>query len=131
MGSRLDNDNRQTHWAEDSMKKFFNKLTPKGARSPSSPLPLHPQFVAPPVPHPCPHDHIALLVTKDGLLLRPHMPGLVHAERHVRITWGKNVKVEDLDGDGEAEGHDWSESVIIYGIVGILELFSGTVSAVT
>lgn len=118
------------------MKRFFVK-SPRGSpppksslSSPPNPLPyqhtigLQPKDIVPPVPHPCPHEHIALLVTKEGLLLRPHLAG---PGSHVRIQWGKAVKVEDLPGDGEGEGADWAGSLIIYGIVGVLELFSGMV----
>jgi phosphatidylinositol 4-phosphatase len=107
------------------MKKLFDKLA--GVKSPSSHLGLDPKFVVPPVPHPCPHDHIALLATKDGLLLRPHVPELTNTQTYVRVAWGKNVHVEELDGDLELEGCDWSKSAIIYGIVGVLELFSGMI----
>jgi hypothetical protein len=34
--------------------------------------------------------------------------------------------VEEISGDGEGEGTDWGDSVIVYGIVGILELLSGS-----
>ncbi|EGN95512.1 hypothetical protein SERLA73DRAFT_113095 [Serpula lacrymans var. lacrymans S7.3] len=87
---------------------------------------LQPSFVVPPVPHPHPHEYIALLVSNDGLLMRPHAPGLKHPGAHVRIAWGKQVKVEEVSGDGEDPSRDWSESTIIYGIVGILELFSAS-----
>lgn len=127
------------------MKRFLAKAArpfnlPSNSQSQAAPSPptpppnstglhtgLQPKYVVPPVPHPCPHDHIALLVTKQGLLLRPHIPGLKHpASSHVRIPWGKTVTVEDMAGDGEAEGADWNDSVIVYGIVGALELYSGT-----
>ena len=84
---------------------------------------LQPKYTVPPVPHPCPYDHIAVLVASDGLLLRPHFDPPTRPESHLRIAWGKPAKVESLD---EAEGLDWSNAVIIYGLVGILELFSST-----
>lgn len=76
----------------------------------------------PPTPHP-PHDHIALLVTNGGLLLRPHVIGAT-LESHVKIAWGKQVQVTEQPGDGDEAG-DWSEAVIVYGIVGALELLEG------
>lgn len=123
------------------MKRFFYKASkpapPSGSPTPSNislnvphTTGLQPKYVVPPVPHPCPHDHIALLVTPDGLLLRPHFPG--HGPNdpgpstHLRLSWNKAVKVEELSGNGEANGVDWTGSVIIYGILGVLELFSGT-----
>jgi hypothetical protein len=75
----------------------------------------------PPTPHP-PHEHLAVLATPDGLLIRLHAIG-VDIAHHVKISWGKRVEVSEQDGDGE-DAHDWSESVVVYGIVGFLELFS-------
>lgn len=134
----------------DNMKRFFARaskpITPAianrspeihhinptaGPPNPTAPhtTGLQPKYLVPAVPHPCPHDHIAILVTKDGLLLRPHIPGqgptLPDPVSHVRIAWGKTVIVETVSGDGKLEGVEWSESVVVYGIVGVLELFSG------
>ena len=69
-------------------------------------------------------------MTRDGLLLRPHVVGLRHPLTGgvVRIEWGKGGKVEEVlraDTDISAEGEDWKSSVIVYGIVGILELTFG------
>lgn len=124
------------------MKRFFAKASkPFAPSTASSPPPsttaphttgLQPKYVVPPVPHPCPHDHIALLVTSSGLLLRQHIPGRGPDDpgptTHLRLSWSKPVKVEEISGDGEADGADWTDSVIIYGIVGALDLFSGAVS---
>ncbi|TFK54747.1 hypothetical protein OE88DRAFT_1777920 [Heliocybe sulcata] len=85
---------------------------------------LQPKYVVPAVPHPFPHEHIAVLVTKEGLLLRPFVPGLTHHESHVKIGWGMKPVVEEVQGDGEGPDVDWDESVVVYGIVGIMELFS-------
>ncbi|KAJ7046939.1 SacI homology domain-containing protein [Mycena alexandri] len=122
------------------MKRFFAKASKPFAPSTSSSTPtspiaphttgLQPKYVVPAVPHPCPHDHIALLVTPSGLLLRQHIPGRGPDDQgpttHLRLSWSKAVKVEELSGDGEAEGANWTDSVIIYGIVGVLELFSAS-----
>jgi hypothetical protein len=88
---------------------------------------LQPKYIVPAVPHPRPHDHIALLVTKEGLLLRPYVAGINHPVSHVRIAWGKAVSVGEVAGDGESGAADWKDCVIVYGIVGVLELFSGMV----
>jgi hypothetical protein len=123
------------------MKRFFSKAVKPFAPPTSSPASptnttaphttgLQPKYLVPPVPHPCPYDHIALLVTPAGLLMRPHTPGSGLNDpgptTHLRLSWGKAVRVEELSGNGDADGLDWTNSVIIYGIVGVLELFSGT-----
>ena len=46
-------------------------------------------------------------------------------ESHVRIAWGKDGHIEEIQTDGEGEGLNWSESVVVYGIVGIMNLFTG------
>lgn len=122
-----------------AMKRFLAKASNIKAFIPTRIIPsvtatypntgaLPPKDVLPPVPHPRPYDHIALLITREGLLLRPHLEAPTGPVSHVRITWGNPFKVEDMEGDGEGVGIDWNESVIIYGIVGILELFSSSVS---
>ena len=72
------------------------------------------------------HDHLALLATSDGLLVRPYMPGSSLTDRTsyscVRISWGKYTKIEEIER--QFDDLDWKESVIVYGIVGILELFN-------
>lgn len=95
---------------------------------------LLPKNVLPPVPHPCPYGHLSLLPAKDGLLIRPHT-GQDHQEQslsqaaHVRISWGKDTKIEEIEAtydpaETDREGLDWKDAVVVYGIVGILELFS-------
>ena len=87
---------------------------------------LQPKFIVPPLPHPCPLEHIAILATPNGLLLRPHLKdGTTRPESHVRIAWGKDAKVEEVATTGDDEG-DWADSVVVYGIIGILNLFTGT-----
>ena len=86
---------------------------------------LQPKYLVPPVPHPCPHDHLSLLVTKEGLLIRPYAPGSSESAAHVRIAWGKGVRVDEITSDGSGDGLEWENGVIVYGIIGILELFSG------
>lgn len=43
----------------------------------------------------------------------------------VRIGWGKDGEVAQVKAIKEDE-HDWSTGVTVYGLVGILSLFSGT-----
>lgn len=118
------------------MKKLFTKPFKKEAPpqpKPPSTLPttthtipaLQPRFTLPPTPHPCPHEHIAILASPEGLLLRPHLPQGVLPESHVRIAWGKEGLVEEIQTDGEGGGLNWAESVVVYGIVGIMNLFTG------
>ncbi|KAJ3784104.1 SacI homology domain-containing protein [Lentinula aff. detonsa] len=86
---------------------------------------LQPKDIVPPIPHPYPYDSIALLVSKDGLLLRPNLSEHDTKPACVRVAWGKGGNVEEMPGDG-SDVYDWKEAIIIYGIVGILELFSAS-----
>ena len=92
---------------------------------------LQPKFTLPPVPHPCPHEHVAIVASNEGLLLRPHLEHGALAGSHVRIAWGKEGVIEEVQDNGEYECVDWNESVIVYGILGILRLFSGELSCCT
>ena len=92
---------------------------------------LQPKFLVPPLPHPCPHEHIAVLATPKGLLLRPHLGNGARPESHVRVSWGKEAKVEEIPNAGDEDGADWSECVVVYGIIGILNLFTGTLSSMS
>ncbi|KAI0929197.1 hypothetical protein AcW1_006209 [Taiwanofungus camphoratus] len=87
---------------------------------------LQPKYVLPPLPHPCPHEHIAIVATPSGLLLRPHLLDETDPESYVRIEWGKAGKVEELPSDQGVNNANWAESVVAYGIVGILNLFSAS-----
>lgn len=126
------------------MKRFFSKsYRPSATTYPPQTAPttstsnihpanpgLQPKFTVPPVPHPCPHEYIAVLVTQAGLLLRPHVVGLRHPSKVVvRVGWGREGKVEEIqsgqDSDRVEENEDWGSSVIIYGIVGVLQLTFG------
>lgn len=85
---------------------------------------LQPKDIVPPVPHPYPYDSIALLVSEDGLLLRPNLSEPDAALGCVRVAWGKGGQIEELSG-GSGKVYDWKEAIIVHGIIGILELFSG------
>lgn len=89
---------------------------------------LQPKFVVPAVPQPYPHTYLVILVTKEGLLIRPHVfeSSIDQTEWFpcVRVSWGKSVKIEEIERYQLSEKLDWNEAVIVYGIVGILELFS-------
>lgn len=116
------------------MKRFF---TPRstGSKVSASGQPDHdmatsvglqPSFVLPPVPHPHPYEHIAIVATDDGLVLGPHLPGLSPSTSFIRIPWGRRPKVQELMGDGSDSSIDWKSNVVVYGIVGIMDLFNGT-----
>lgn len=124
------------------MKKFFAKASKPFTPASSSPITarlfnstfphttvrtgLDPDYVLPPVPYPRPYNHLALLVTDDGLLVRPHIPGSSLNQSIpyscVRLTWGKGSRVEEIEK--QDDNLDWTESVIVYGIAGVLELFT-------
>lgn len=115
------------------MRRFFSKSSKNqpstSAVSSHNDLVVHtpelpPKFVVPPVPHPRPHDHIAVLPTQDGLLLRPHIVGQGESNHYVRITWGKIPEIEELQGSIQNANVNWAVAIIVYGIVGILELFT-------
>ena len=67
---------------------------------------------------------LTILATESGLLVRPMLPD---PARQLRISWGKDGKVAQVEATKEDE-HDWSTGVTVYGMVGILSLFSGTVA---
>ena len=119
----------------------FSSTSRSNSPSPLAPPPLHlsnptephttglqPKFVVPAVPQPYPHTYLAILVTKEGLLIRPHVfeSGIEQTEwlPCIRVSWGKSAKVEEIERYQLSEMLDWNEAVIVYGIVGILELFS-------
>jgi hypothetical protein len=107
----------------ENVTKIFNS----SPGQPASAHDYHSKFSLPPVPHPCPHEHLALLVSGDGLLIRPHIPGSPPVNSfpypYLRISWGKHNKIEQLE-KFEEHSLDWTESVIVYGIAGIVELFT-------
>ncbi|KAF9532199.1 SacI homology domain-containing protein [Crepidotus variabilis] len=129
------------------MKKFFAKASkpftlpltkpdgPSGgniaSQSSNSASPhttgLQRKDLLPPVPHPCPYDHLGLLVTKEGLLIRQHSLGppakLSEPYSYLRISWGKNSQIEEVQSAGN-DSLDWTESVVAYGLVGVVELYN-------
>lgn len=113
------------------MKRLFYKSLKGPSPNPSAPAhndliahtpALQPKSVAP-VPHPGPYDHIAVLSTREGLFLRPHRTRPDDSDHCIRISWGKSPKLEEFQGSAQNVG-SWAEAVIVYGIVGILELFT-------
>lgn len=95
------------------------------AAHPAAATGLQPNYVVPPVPHPNPHEHIVLLASEYGLLMRPHHAGLYPAS-YVRVTWGKTANIVELPSDGGSPPVDWKEGVVIYGIVGLMTLFNAS-----
>ncbi|TCD64143.1 hypothetical protein EIP91_004492 [Steccherinum ochraceum] len=125
----------------DKVRRLFMKpFKPKSAQPPP-PLPvqpavqqtahttkLQPKFVVPPVPHPCPHDQLSILASPGGLLIRPTLHNRVKPESHIRIAWGKDGLVEEIQDSGDNGSLDWAEAVVIHGIVGMLTLYTGIVN---
>ncbi|KAJ3818742.1 SacI homology domain-containing protein [Lentinula raphanica] len=119
------------------MKRFFSKTKVNPTALPSPPTAqavtttsahttgLQRKDIIPPIPHPYPYDSIALLVTRDGLLLRPNLAESDNRTSYVRIAWGKGSDVEEMPGD-TSDMYEWKEAIVVYGIVGILELFSAS-----
>ncbi|KAM6500271.1 SacI homology domain containing protein [Amanita muscaria] len=77
------------------------------------------------------YDYLVLVPTKEGLLMRPQLPGKRGDSTTggkasvVRIRWKKAVVIEEVDGKAEeVVDIDWTEGVVVYGIIGVLELFS-------
>lgn len=87
---------------------------------------LQPKYTVPAVPHPRPHDHIAILATPDALLLRPHFHGSEQPHPYVHIAYGKHYKVEEREDNGEGHGVEWASAAVVYGIVGIIDLYTST-----
>lgn len=65
-----------------------------------------------------------MLATESGLLVRPVLP---RTATLLRISWGRDNEVTQVRATKQDE-HDWSTGVTVYGLVGILSLFSGTVA---
>ena len=120
------------------MKRLFSK-SPKSQPSASTSAapaqnnvvkpPPPPKAFVPPTSHPRPYDHIAVLPTQDGLLLRPHVAHQGESDHYVRIAWGKVPEIKEFQGSVPTPGVNWTLAVIVYGIVGILDLFAGSLSS--
>ena len=91
---------------------------------------LQPKDMLPPLPHPNPYDHLVVVPTKQGLLLRPQVPTPHDGggpASFIKIAWKKGVTIEEVDSRAEGMSDvDWKSGIVIYGIVGALELFSCT-----
>ncbi|KIJ26451.1 hypothetical protein M422DRAFT_272496 [Sphaerobolus stellatus SS14] len=99
-----------------------SSTVPAQAPLPSArPMSLQPKFTVPPVPHPCPYSTINLLVTSDGLILSPDLDSSAKSASYVRISWGKEVIVKEVEGAVP----NGKTSASVDGIVGFLRLFHG------
>lgn len=78
------------------------------------------------MPHLHPYERIAVTISDDGLLMRPRDPDPHDSPSCVRVSWNKTPKVEQLPGDREIPTADWSSSIVVYGIIGILDLFNAS-----
>ncbi|KAF5315948.1 hypothetical protein D9611_005058 [Ephemerocybe angulata] len=122
-----------------------SKPTVDASNTPHITTGLQPKYTVPAVPHPCPHDHLAVAVTKEGLLIRPYCKSqskkALKSEptSYLKIAWKTGEVVElHYSGEKRPKNHpsnasspaplidqvDWENAVIIYGIVGVLELFA-------
>lgn len=79
-----------------------------------------------PMSHLHPYERITVTISDDGLLVRPHDPDPHDSPSCTRVSWNKTPKVEQLPNGGENLAADWSASVVIYGIIGILDLFNAS-----
>ncbi|KAI6109734.1 SacI homology domain-containing protein [Pisolithus sp. B1] len=73
-----------------------------------------------------PYERIAVTISDDGLLMRPHDPDPHDSPSCVRVSWNRTPEVEQLPSDTEIPTADWSASVVVYGIIGILDLFNAS-----
>src|ERR1700742_4316090 len=99
------------------MKRFFSKSSKNPPSTPAVPvnnhavdhtLALQPTPVVPPASYPRPHDHITILPTQDGLLLRPHIACQGESDLYVRITWGKVPEIKEFHGSAPTTGINWT-----------------------
>lgn len=90
----------------------------------SSGIGLKPRDILPAVPHSYPYHCISVLASKDGLLLRPDLQRDAQPTNHVCVAWGQDVIVEEREGDGSSPGHDWSGAAVVFGVLGVVKLFS-------
>ena len=88
---------------------------------------LAPKYTIPAIPHPCPHHLLALLVTRHGLLIRPVIDDIEEPSSYVRVSWAKNVEVEEISREytGDGESLNWKGAAVVHGILGFLKLFTG------
>lgn len=115
------------------LKQTTTNPTPPPPVAPVHPGPfpnrtgLDPKYTVPPVPHPIPYQYLDILVSRQGLLLRPHIPGSGRTESYVKISWGLAGKVELVENAASRDPElDWSKAAVVYGILGSLDLFTGT-----
>ncbi|EMD38456.1 hypothetical protein CERSUDRAFT_113620 [Gelatoporia subvermispora B] len=55
--------------------------------------------------------------------MRPHLQGNLHSQSLVRVGWGTAGKIEEVTAQDD-DAFDWLQSIIVYGLIGILKLFS-------
>ncbi|KAH7103991.1 SacI homology domain-containing protein [Auriculariales sp. MPI-PUGE-AT-0066] len=106
--------------AQDDTPKLPSGVDSAAVSIAASQVHMPPRLAVPPSPHPLPHEQILVTISDEGLLLRPNVD---NADSYVRIAWGKSASPEEIDGPGNAQ--DWVDAVFVYGIVGVLRLFSG------
>jgi hypothetical protein len=116
------------------MKKLFTKnILTRSKETYPSPSPilnntssilkpsLPAKYVLSAVPNPHPFDRIVVQATAEGLLLRPDVSNF---ENGIQIYWGKNGTVNEVS-KVKLSNANWVGAVVVYGVVGIVRLFSG------
>ncbi|KAF8508378.1 SacI homology domain-containing protein [Gautieria morchelliformis] len=111
------------------MKRLFSRRKSSQPSTPGDPpsthipasrsVSLRPKFLVPPLPHPCPYASIHVLVTTHGLMLSPDLHSDAQAVSYVRISWGKDAVVDEIEVDKVS----CTANTTVHGIVGILRLF--------
>lgn len=93
------------------------------------PVRLQPNISVPPVPHPTPYHSLAILASSRGLLIRPVLGDNTESTSLLCIEWGPSGTIQELPCDCKENNlseSDWSNAAIVYGVLGCLRLFAGT-----
>lgn len=91
-----------------------------GAAIAPFPHALHHRHVLP--PNPTPYERLQVIVSSNGLLLRPDTEA---TRTHVRIRFDKDAALEQVDGDIPEDAR--TNSAFVFGIVGIMKLFHSAI----
>ncbi|KAI5121013.1 hypothetical protein M0805_005959 [Coniferiporia weirii] len=85
-----------------------------------------PEGTVPPVCHPAPYHRLAVLAIRDGLLIRPMIPGVRESDSCTCISWGNSFEIEELAAANvQGADYDWQRAAVVLGILGCLKLNFG------